>query len=330
MVDYTKPTGSGGTMMIRDLGSTVEYWIKAGSTNTWFASAPYSWYYNGSSGSGTFSYSTGAQWKKIRSFTVTTSQTVQFNIGDTGTSGIGGPTNFSQFLNRTSVPSPPTIGTISSITGSSASVPFTDGANNGASITSRQVARNTSNTTAGATIITSNSPASLTGLAADTTYYVWARTYNSVGWSGWSPAKSFKTARRPYAPTITSAVLNPDLSVTITYTDGSNGGMPVTSRTVGFGTSESTPISTQLHTGNTFTVAAISLTPGYKNYFWVRTNNAVGNGDWSARVSLDILGVIRVKVAGVWKYATPYVKVAGVWKVAVPYVKVSGVWKNTS
>ena len=34
-----------------------------------------------------------------------------------------------------------------------------------------------------------------------------------------------------------------------------------------------------------------------------------------------------IKVAGVWKQATPYIKIAGVWKVATPFIKVSGTWK---
>ena len=37
--------------------------------------------------------------------------------------------------------------------------------------------------------------------------------------------------------------------------------------------------------------------------------------------------VIWIKVAGVWKQASPYIKVAGVWKPATGYVKVAGAWK---
>jgi hypothetical protein len=36
---------------------------------------------------------------------------------------------------------------------------------------------------------------------------------------------------------------------------------------------------------------------------------------------------VWIKVAGVWKLATPHIKVAGIWKQATPKIKVSGTWK---
>lgn len=105
MVDYTKPTGENGmgTMMIRDLGQTVEYWIRAAWDSTYYYGAPYSWVANGSSGSGTFDYPLGKPWVRVRTLQIVTSQTVQFNLGATGTRGLGGPTNFSQFIQRATV-----------------------------------------------------------------------------------------------------------------------------------------------------------------------------------------------------------------------------------
>lgn len=71
------------------------------------------------------------------------------------------------------------------------------------------------------------------------------------------------------------------------------------------------------------------LTPGTQYYHVIYTHNAVGYSVASNVIATKTIGPIRVKVAGVWKYAIPYVKVAGVWKMAVPYVKVAGVWKTT-
>lgn len=327
MVDYTKPTGNAGTMMIRDLGSTVEYWIRSSSSGTWFASAPYSWYYNGVSGSGTFSYPQGAQWKLVRSFTVTTTQTVQFNIGNTGTSGIGGPTNFSQLINRTTVPAPPPAPVMSAITGNTATATFSDPNNGGSAITERWIGWGTSSSSPQSQK-QSNSPASLTGLAPNTTYYVWVTMRNAVGWSGWGTRTSFKTHNYPSAPSTPILTPNTNLSVTATFTDGANGGMPITTRHIGYGLDPNTPTHWAEAIGNTAVISG--LAPGNKYYFWARTTTAVGNSPLSPRAELLIQGTVRVKVSGVWKNAVPYVRVSGVWKVATPYVKVSGVWKNTS
>ena len=48
MVDYTKATGSGGLMMIRDLGSNVEFHIRAGFDSTYINQLRWKRYVNGS------------------------------------------------------------------------------------------------------------------------------------------------------------------------------------------------------------------------------------------------------------------------------------------
>lgn len=39
--------------------------------------------------------------------------------------------------------------------------------------------------------------------------------------------------------------------------------------------------------------------------------------------------VVKLKVNGTWKDATPHIKVNGSWKEATPYIKVNGAWKET-
>lgn len=39
---------------------------------------------------------------------------------------------------------------------------------------------------------------------------------------------------------------------------------------------------------------------------------------------------VRIRVAGVWKMAVPYVRTNGIWKMGVPYVRKDGVWKTPS
>ena len=46
MTDYTKATGSTGTMMIRDTGTDVEFWLKAGN-NTYKYQLPWQYTVNG-------------------------------------------------------------------------------------------------------------------------------------------------------------------------------------------------------------------------------------------------------------------------------------------
>lgn len=103
MADYTKGTGSGGTMLIRDLGLQVQFHIQAGSSAT----------YVGSPGFGTNAYTDGAwrglpnlanysnrEWRHLGSHNQTSTGDVCFHIDASGTSGFGGPTDFWQNLYR--------------------------------------------------------------------------------------------------------------------------------------------------------------------------------------------------------------------------------------
>lgn len=114
MVDYVKSIGQypGSYMMIRDLGTTVEFWLKANSIATWTQNMPYGWTVNGSTGSGTHSYNypwPGGGWptpgplERLRSFNVATTQTVTFRLGRTYTQAFGGPHTFSVHLQRHSI-----------------------------------------------------------------------------------------------------------------------------------------------------------------------------------------------------------------------------------
>ncbi len=105
MVDYNKSTGSSGTMRIRDTGTTVEFWLNAGNSTTFNHDLPWGYTINGvTSNNRTFDYSAGDGWQRLGAWGVTTSQTVTFRLGDTGTSGFGGPTTHSVTINRAKVP----------------------------------------------------------------------------------------------------------------------------------------------------------------------------------------------------------------------------------
>lgn len=324
MTDYTKSTGSSGTMMIRDTGTYVEFWLKAGSA-TYNYELPWSYVVNGvTSSTREFRFEKGGSYQKLGSWNVSTSQTVTFKIGDSGTSGLGGPTTFSQAITRAKIPNPPSAVSLSSLTSTSVVGSFSDGANNGDAIDDRQIGYGTSSVST-TSIVHSDRSTTITGLIPGTTYYFWARTHNSMGWGAWGPRSQITTLRTPFAPSAPSLSGVTPTSAIVSWTPPNNGGTGITGYQVGYGKSS---------TGPTTTVDAISpktisgLIPGTKYYFWVRAKNSIGWGPWSNSSTNTTIAGARIKVGAVWAVAVPYVKVNGVWKVARPWVRVAGVWKE--
>lgn len=82
---------------------------------------------------------------------------------------------------------------------------------------------------------------------------------------------------------------------------------------------------------NTLTRTDSGLTPGttYTYGIYAHNGSAAGYSLVSAGVTVKTIAPVHFKVAGVWKYAVPYVKVAGVWKMAQPWVKAGGIWTLT-
>lgn len=195
MVDYHKISGTTGDMMIRDLGSAIEFWFRAGYDNDHWDPLKFSITANGTTTNHNIDYNTGRPWVKVGQRTVTTSQTVTFRLlTDTDTNGMGGPTTFAKAIVRGKVPGAPTAVMLSNITFNSLTARFYAGASNGLTMDAHQLARNTSNTTTGATIVYSNGTTNVTGLAVNTKYYFWARSHNSAGWGPWSPVSVATTS----------------------------------------------------------------------------------------------------------------------------------------
>lgn len=327
MTDYTKTSGETGKMMIRDLGSTVEFWFKAGHTSNYWYDMPFNWTANGVTTSKTIDYPTGADWKKVGSVVVSTSQTVTFRLtGSSGTGGMGGPTTFSQYLNRSTAPSAPSTPVISGITTTSAYVTFNDGANGGLAIDARQIGYGLS--ASAMTIVSSDRSTTITGLTPGKTYYFWARTHNAKGWSGWSARAQATTLKVPDPPTTPLLSSVRATSVDVAFTPNGNGGSPITGYEIGYGTSPTTPSSTVATASSPKLVTG--LNPGTVYYFFTRAKSAVGYSAWSAPSSARTIAGAYIKVGAVWKLAVPYVRVGGVWQVAEPWVRSAGVWKRTT
>lgn len=311
--------------MIRDTGTVVEFWINANEPSTWAHDMPWAYVVNGTTSSWReFRYEQGAGWEKLGSWTVTTDQTVTFKLGATGTNALGGPTTFSKFIERASIPAKPSTPSISSITATSVHVSFTDGSNGGDSIDSRQIGYGT-NSSSPSTIISSDRSTTISGLDPGVTYYFWARTHNSKGWSAWSGRASARTLNVPDAPTTPLLSSVTATSVDVSFTPNGDGGAKITAYQIGYGITSSpseivSATSPMLITG---------LTPGTNYYFRARARNSAGWGPWSGARQVRTVAGAYIKVGTVWKLAVPYVRVAGEWKLAEPWTRSVGVWKRT-
>lgn len=328
MVDYKKTTGVNGTMMIRDTGSDVEFWFKAGYSSDWWNGMPFNWTANGKTTYKTINYPTGANWYKVGEVRITDSQTVTFRLleGSSAT-GIGGPTTFSQAIKRDTIPAKPTTPVISNITSTSVYATFSDGSNGGDAIDARQIGYGTSSTSV-QNIVSSDRSTTISGLAPGTTYYFWARTHNSEGWSAWSGRATAKTLKVPDPPTPPLLAAVRMISVDAAWSANGNGGSSITGFEVGYSISATGSPTTTVAATSPKTVTGLS--PGTVYYFRTRAKNSVGWSAWSSATSIRTLAGAYVKVGAEWKLAVPYVNVGGVWKLVEPWTKSVGVWKRTT
>lgn len=329
MTDYKKDTGSSGEMMIRVNNPTVEFWLNSHNSSTFNNQLPWGYTVNGTTNNDRETkYSAGAGWVKFGSWSVTTDQTVTFRIFDTGTSGFGGPTTLSVFVDRASAPATPSRPTISEITATSMRVRWTAGSNNGAAIDLYQVGRNTIDSIVGGSIFNVDTDTVFTGLTPGTKYYWWARTHNAKGYSDWSSVAYATTLRAPDAPDQVIVSDATQVSFVASFTDNGNGGSTITARQIGYNTTNNTTGVTTVSYSGVMTVTG--LQPATTYYVWGRVQNAAGWSAWSPVATIRTIAGAWINVNGAWKEAIPYVKSGGVWKLARPWGRNAGVWKETT
>lgn len=192
MADYTVGTGNGGIMLIRDNGSTVEFHIKAGSSQTYVGSLNWSGFVNGVNVSGSRQYPTGAPWIHLATYTITYNQQVRFSIAATNTQGLGGPTDLFADISRSTIPAAPTNVTFSNIGHTTLTTRFFGTSDGGATIQEWQLSYGLT-TSANTTVVSSNGTNNIGGLLPGTVYYFKARGRNANGWGPWSSPMSVRT-----------------------------------------------------------------------------------------------------------------------------------------
>lgn len=195
MADYTRGTGSGGIMLIRDQGYWVEFHIQAGQSAT----------YVGSPGFGTGAHVDGAWrglsnvanyskrvWRYLGAHAATYNQNVTFHINASGTQGFGGPTDFVQWIQRATVPAPPSPLWIDLIGHTDMRYQFSGNSDGGSPIREWQIGYGTDPNNV-QYYVSSGGTSVVGGLSIGTTWYFWSRGRNDVGWSGWSARISART-----------------------------------------------------------------------------------------------------------------------------------------
>lgn len=95
------------------------------------------------------------------------------------------------------VPTAPSAPLLSSVTATTVDVSWTDNSNGGSAIVAHQIGWGTSSS-APTSNVSANSPQVLTGLTPGTTYYIFVRAQNSVGWSAWSKPTQMRTVAGAY------------------------------------------------------------------------------------------------------------------------------------
>lgn len=343
MTDYTAASGS-GELLLRDNGSSVDFYFRAGYSSDWYNGLSFNWTANGTTTSRSINYPSGGAWYLVGSVNVGSSQTVSFRLlTATGVSGMGGPTTVSAYLNRSGPPGAPTTPSVVGVGATTVGLRFSDGSNGGLTIDQRQIGYST--TAAGAkTLVATNGWITVGGLNPGTLYYFTARCHNADGWGPWSTVATATTLNVPSAPAQPFLMNATADTVDVSWTPStSNGGSTILKYQIGYGTSSSAP-TTIIDASSPYTVTG--LQPGTQYYFWVRAVSAVGNGAWSPSNYEQTVAGAYVFVEQVvhphyvlpggsppaagWNRAIPYVNVAGVWKPAEVWVRNAGVWSRTT
>lgn len=325
MTDYTLGIGGGTTMMIRDQGGWVEFWVRTGPS-TYNYDQQWSYFANGSeSGTLRFRMLPGGAWQQFGAVYVGYNQDIRFSLYG---AGIGFPTShFWQHINRTTVPQPPRIDATYAISDTTIHIEF-NGTNDGGSVVLEWQIGYGSNPNGPENFVGSGGTSDIGGFYSGQRVYFWTRARNALGWSGWSSRTDATTWRVPDSPTSPVALEVKQTSVKTQFFRRGDGGVDIIEYQMGYGKSSVAPTDFFI-TNPSGIDTTIGLDPGKVYYFWVRARNSIGWSSWSASSQITLIAGARVLVSNQWVRAVPYVKQGGVWKVARPYIRDAGIWKES-
>lgn len=180
--------GNAGRMEIHDNGTQVQMRFRSSDSQTYSGAIPYRLYINGVwTNWGSVSYGPGSPWRDVYYAAVgAPSRNVAFQIGDTGTWGLGSGGELWGAINRATVPGAPLAVGVDQATATSLRFRFSGTTTGGAQILEWQAQVSTSSNFASPTTIGSSGTSTFTLLQPNQTYYFRARGRNSVGWGPWS------------------------------------------------------------------------------------------------------------------------------------------------
>lgn len=194
MTDWTAPTGT-GLIMLRDTGTTAEFWVAAGNPTAFDYDMGWSGHVNGVNVGGSFRYNPGAGWQRIAFYGVSTSQTVTFNkTGDSGSSGLGGPASVSGYFGRATTPAKQVAPEQDDVLPNQFRINYDDFSSNGGSPIDKYLIRVSKNNPPDKApyedFFDSNMDGMyvVTGRIPGTTYYVCTYAHNALGYSPKSTA----------------------------------------------------------------------------------------------------------------------------------------------
>lgn len=195
----TRGIGSAGTMEIWDDGSTILMRIRSSDSATNSGAIPIKALFNGSWSDWTYvNYPSGSPWVNVWAQGVSTSQTVAFQVGDTGTMGFGAGGQLSAAVNRTppaSKPGTPGTPVASNVSVDRLTLSWTIPSNGGATIDQMLLRRSSTSDFASYVDYPRAGNATsyeVTGLTPGQDYYWRVYAHNSVGYS--NPSGTLKQA----------------------------------------------------------------------------------------------------------------------------------------